>query len=88
MAEPTVEEKAAKDKADKEKVDKEKAAHGVKVQRWQKQANHFKLIIAEMTTVLNDTTASEEERVEAQQTIDDMNKNLDRILMKHGVSPA
>lgn len=61
---------------------KDKLAH------WQKQANHFKQMITEMTAVLNDPNASEEDRLEAQQTIDDMNKNLTRLQMKHGVSPA
>ena len=56
--------------------------------QWQKQADHFQEIINNMQAVLSDPNATQEDKDEANQTIADMQKNLQRLQTKYGVSPA
>jgi F0F1-type ATP synthase delta subunit len=57
----------------------------VKVDHWQKQANHFQKILDDMSAVVADPATTPEDLAEAQQTIIDMTANLARLVDKHAV---
>lgn len=54
----------------------------------QKQADHFKAMKDDATEILIDPDSTQEEKDEAQETIDDMDKNLARLEEKYGVTPV
>lgn len=54
----------------------------------QKQADHFEEIKDDATEVLNNPDSTQEEKDEAQETIDAMEKNLARLEEKYGVTPT
>ena len=62
--------------------------HGKAGAQWQKQANHFQALITSAQAVVDDPASTDEEKADAQQTITDMQKNLQRLSDKYGVAPA
>jgi archaellum component FlaG (FlaF/FlaG flagellin family) len=63
-------------------------AQPTKGHQWQKQADHFQNVINDMNEIVNDPTSTPEEIAEASETIVAMEKNLERLAEKHGVTPT
>ena len=56
--------------------------------QWAKQAQHFADVKAECQTIVADPNSTPEEVAEANETIAAMDKNLQRLADKHGVTPT
>jgi hypothetical protein len=63
-------------------------AHGKKDTHWQKLADHTKAMVDKMNEILQDPKSTDDEKTEAQETIDAMQKIQFRLQNKYGVSPS